>query len=75
MLKKVVDLRPEKMCVIKYLKTRNPKSSVNGHVSFGMGLLGSVARHQAMAGKEMAEEHSQTMTISTAAFLPVILAG
>ena len=60
---------------IFYLNARYPKSSVNGQVSLGIGLMGSVARHQAMAGNEMAEEHNQTMTIKTAAFLPVILAG
>ena len=49
-------------------------SSVKGHVKGGLGRM-SVALHQAMAGNEMAEEQSQTITMRKAAFLPVIFAG
>ena len=49
-------------------------SSVNGQVKGGLGRI-SAALHQAMAGNEMAEEQSQTITMRKPAFLPVILAG
>ena len=58
---------------ISYLKTRYPISSVKGHVKGGFGRM-SAALHHAIAGKEMADEHSQTITMKTVAFLPDILA-